>query len=39
VLWPDGRAAEIPVPAVDREMRVAWPDGNDAAALAKEINE
>ncbi len=39
VLWPNGRAAEIPVPAVDREMSVAWPDGNDAAALAQEINE
>jgi hypothetical protein len=34
VLWPDGQSAEIPVPEVDREIRIAWPDRNDKAGLA-----
>ncbi|MCZ6559776.1 MAG: CRTAC1 family protein [Gammaproteobacteria bacterium] len=34
ILWPDGRSAEVSVPGVDREIKVAWPDKDGVAAVA-----
>ncbi len=39
VLWPDGQTARIPVPAVDREMSVEWPQRNDADGSANAKDE
>ncbi len=39
VLWPGGQSGEIPVPEVDREISVAWPDEDGIAALPNKIQE
>ncbi len=35
ILWPDGQSEEVPVPGVDREINVSWPDKGGVTAMPR----